>query len=172
MEFAKDVVIDSVCYRRYGHNEGDEPYFTQPLMYERIRERAPLYKIYGEQLIAEKIISEDEAERIETENNQALERSFETMRTKQCVLPRMEFYENWEGISGDYSQTGQNGCRPEAAPYPCPKVEPGPQRLLASSKDRGPPEKKAGSRRKWRRNRLGQWRSPGLWFSTVGRPPS
>jgi 2-oxoglutarate dehydrogenase E1 component len=103
MEFGKDVVIDSVCYRRYGHNEGDEPYFTQPLMYERIRERAPLYKIYGEQLFAEKIISEDEAKRIEAENNEALERSFETMRTKQCVLPRMEFYENWEGISGDYS---------------------------------------------------------------------
>ena len=102
-EFGKDVVIDLVCYRRYGHNEGDEPYFTQPLMYERIRERPPLYKIYAEQLLAENIISEDETKRIEAEINQALETSLETLQSKQCVLPRVEFYENWEGISGDYS---------------------------------------------------------------------
>ena len=108
MTFGKDVVIDSVCYRRYGHNEGDEPYFTQPLMYERIRERPPLYKIYGEQLLAENIISEDETKRIEVETNQALEKSFEFMRTKQCVLPRMEFYENWQEISGDYSHKPVN----------------------------------------------------------------
>jgi 2-oxoglutarate dehydrogenase E1 component len=103
MKFGKDVVIDSVCYRRYGHNEGDEPYFTQPLMYERIRERPPLFKIYGEQLLAENIISEDETKRLEVETNEALEKSFEIMRTKQCLLPRMEFYEDWQGISGEYS---------------------------------------------------------------------
>jgi len=103
IEFGKDVVVDLVCYRRYGHNEGDEPYFTQPQMYERIRERPPLYKIYGEQLLAEKVVSGDEINKIEAGIDQALETSFATMREKQCVLPRVEFYENWEGISGDYS---------------------------------------------------------------------
>ena len=103
MEFGKDVVVDLVCYRRYGHNEGDEPYFTQPQMYERIRERPPLYQIYGEQLLAEKVISQDEVKKIEAGVDQALETSFVTMREKQCVLPRVEFYENWQGISGDYS---------------------------------------------------------------------
>jgi 2-oxoglutarate dehydrogenase E1 component len=103
MEFGKDVVVDLVCYRRYGHNEGDEPYFTQPQMYERIKERPAPYKIYQEQLLAEKVLGEDEIKRIETGITEALETSFTTMREKQCVLPRVEFYEDWEGLQGDYS---------------------------------------------------------------------
>jgi 2-oxoglutarate dehydrogenase E1 component len=103
MQFGKDVVVDLVCYRRYGHNEGDEPYFTQPQMYERIRERPSPYKMYGEQLLAEKVLAGDEIERIETGITEALEASFTTMREKQCVLPRVEFYEDWEGLQGDYS---------------------------------------------------------------------
>ena len=71
-------------------------------MYERIRERPPLYKIYGEQLLAEKAVSEDEVKKIEAGINQALETSFATMREKQCVLPRVQFYEEWEGLQGDY----------------------------------------------------------------------
>ena len=72
MEFGKDVVVDLVCYRRYGHNEGDEPYFTQPLMYERIKERPPLFEIYGEQLLADKVIGEDEINKIGAEINEVL----------------------------------------------------------------------------------------------------
>ena len=56
--FAKDVVIDLICYRRYGHNEGDEPYFTQPTMYQRIRQRPPLNRVYGDQLVAEGVVSQ------------------------------------------------------------------------------------------------------------------
>jgi 2-oxoglutarate dehydrogenase E1 component len=103
MEFGKDVVVDLVCYRRYGHNEGDEPYFTQPLMYERIKQRSPLYKIYGEQLLAEDIVSEDDLMSIEAEINEQLEKSFTTMREEQCVLPKLSYYENWEGITAEYS---------------------------------------------------------------------
>jgi 2-oxoglutarate dehydrogenase E1 component len=51
--FARDVVIEVICYRLHGHNEGDEPYFTQPLMYEKIRERPPVYEIYQEKLMEE-----------------------------------------------------------------------------------------------------------------------
>ena len=51
--FGRDVVMEVICYRRQGHNEGDEPYFTQPLMYEAIKERPPLHEIYAGRLQAE-----------------------------------------------------------------------------------------------------------------------
>lgn len=103
MEFGKDAVIDLVCYRRYGHNEGDEPYFTQPQMYQRIRERPPLYKIYTEQLLAENSVTEDEVKGMAAGINGRLDTSFKTVQEKQCILPTNYFYENWEEIHGEYS---------------------------------------------------------------------
>ncbi len=58
--FHRDIVIDMWCYRRFGHNEGDEPSFTQPLMYERIRQHPPVSEVYGARLIAEGVVSEDD----------------------------------------------------------------------------------------------------------------
>ena len=49
-QFHRDVVIEMTCYRRYGHNEGDEPFFTQPLMYEKIKARPSVQKLYAERL--------------------------------------------------------------------------------------------------------------------------
>jgi 2-oxoglutarate dehydrogenase E1 component len=62
MKFQKPVVIDMFCYRRYGHNEGDEPSFTQPLMYKRIRSHPGVVEVYGKKLIAEGVITEAELE--------------------------------------------------------------------------------------------------------------
>jgi len=61
--FKKDVVIDMWCYRRYGHNEADEPSFTQPLMYERIKQRRPVRKLYTEALVNRGDITIEDAER-------------------------------------------------------------------------------------------------------------
>jgi 2-oxoglutarate dehydrogenase E1 component len=57
-EFGRDVVIDMWCYRRFGHNEGDEPSFTQPLMYDAIRGHAPISEIYGKRLISEGVVDQ------------------------------------------------------------------------------------------------------------------
>ncbi|MCA3254642.1 MAG: 2-oxoglutarate dehydrogenase E1 component [Alphaproteobacteria bacterium] len=56
--FKRDVVIDMWCYRRFGHNEGDEPSFTQPLMYAKIRQHPPVSKLYGERLKAAGVIDD------------------------------------------------------------------------------------------------------------------
>jgi len=61
-EFEKDVVIDMVCYRRFGHNEGDEPSYTQPQMYERIEQKRSVRKLYTEALVKRGDITMDEAE--------------------------------------------------------------------------------------------------------------
>ncbi len=57
--FHRDVVIDMWCYRRFGHNEGDEPSFTQPLMYKRIKDHPSVSRVYGEQLVSKGVIDAD-----------------------------------------------------------------------------------------------------------------
>ena len=63
-KFQKPVVIDMFCYRRFGHNEGDEPAFTQPLMYKKIRSHPSTLEIYGKKLIGEGIVSESDVEKM------------------------------------------------------------------------------------------------------------
>ncbi|MBE2887413.1 2-oxoglutarate dehydrogenase E1 component [Geobacter anodireducens] len=53
--FGRDVVVEIICYRRHGHNEGDEPYFTQPVMYGRIKDRPPVHELYAARLAEEGI---------------------------------------------------------------------------------------------------------------------
>ena len=60
--FQKPVVIDMFCYRRFGHNEGDEPAFTQPLMYRKIRQHPSTLEIYAKKLVAEGVVTEAEVE--------------------------------------------------------------------------------------------------------------
>ena len=60
LKFNRDVVIDLICYRRFGHNEGDEPSFTQPLMYKKIRSHPSPIKIYGKKLVNKGLLTNDE----------------------------------------------------------------------------------------------------------------
>src|SRR5271166_2044099 len=78
--FAKDVVIDMVCYRRRGHNEADNPSFTQPLMYDLIDAKRSTRKLYTESLIGRGDITLDEAEQILRDYQTELERAFTETR--------------------------------------------------------------------------------------------
>jgi len=102
-EFGKDVVIDVVCYRRYGHNEGDEPYFTQPQMYEQIRQRPSLHLTYADQLIADNVIQPGDPDAIAKEINTRLETAYDAVHGSECPFPVPAFYENWNDIKADFS---------------------------------------------------------------------
>ncbi|NML75810.1 2-oxoglutarate dehydrogenase E1 component [Rhizobium sp. S-51] len=77
MKFHKPVVVDMFCYRRFGHNEGDEPAFTQPKMYKAIRAHKTVVQLYAERLIAEGLISEGEFEKMKADWRAHLEQEFE-----------------------------------------------------------------------------------------------
>jgi 2-oxoglutarate dehydrogenase E1 component len=76
-KFQKPVVFDMFCYRRFGHNEGDEPAFTQPLMYKAIRAHASSLEIYSKKLIDEGIVAEGEVETMKAEWRKRLEAEYE-----------------------------------------------------------------------------------------------
>jgi 2-oxoglutarate dehydrogenase E1 component len=101
--FGKDVVIDLVCYRRYGHNEGDEPYFTQPTMYQRIRQRPSLNRVYGDGLVAEGVISKTDVDEMERAINSHLDAAYEEIHGATCLFPEPRFFPEWEAVSGSYT---------------------------------------------------------------------
>ena len=76
-KFNKDVVIDMFCYRRQGHNESDEPAFTQPLMYEKIRSHPTTREIYASKLIDEKVLDKNEVDKLLEEWSEKLEKDLE-----------------------------------------------------------------------------------------------
>ena len=79
-EFNKDVVVDIICYRRRGHNEGDDPSFTQPLMYDLIEKKRSTRKLYTEALIGRGDITIEDAEAVMTRYQQRLESVFREVR--------------------------------------------------------------------------------------------
>ncbi|HZP98577.1 MAG TPA: 2-oxoglutarate dehydrogenase E1 component [Reyranella sp.] len=75
--FKRDIVIDMFCYRRYGHNESDEPMFTQPLMYKEIGKHKTVKEVYAEHLIAEGIVTQQEVEAMDAELRRNLDKALE-----------------------------------------------------------------------------------------------
>ncbi len=90
LKFNRDVVIDLVCYRRFGHNEGDEPSFTQPLMYKKIRSHPSTVNIYGKKLVNESLISEESLNSQINKFKELLDKQFKTAKDYN---PKIEWFE-------------------------------------------------------------------------------
>lgn len=99
-EFQRDVVIDMYCYRRWGHNEGDEPAFTQPQLYDAIEKRQSVRDGYLEHLLELGEVTRDEADRIADQRHELLEEEFEqTKQTPEFFKPQ-SLSGVWEGFQG------------------------------------------------------------------------
>ncbi len=97
--FRRDIVIELICYRRHGHNEGDEPAFTQPKMYQQIATRPTVNRIYAAFLAEEAGISAEMLELVEQRVNEALESSFQKTPTVEPI----GFSDRWSSITGRYT---------------------------------------------------------------------
>jgi len=108
--FKRDVVIDIVCYRKYGHNELDQPMFTQPQMYTAISQMTPVFKKYSQQLISEGVISADEVAALSKGVTNFMSEKLEASRT---YTPKKSDWlaSNWAGmlppnLEAQYHDTG------------------------------------------------------------------
>ena len=152
--FRRDVVIDLYCYRRLGHNESDEPSFTQPAMYRAIEQRKPVREGYLDHLLALGGVTREEADRVSTERRQRLEQELSEARREPHGLPRDPSPGIWKGYTGgpasnaDEQDTGVSMKRLAALLevqtqlpkdfHPHPKIERGIQARLAMARGEKP----------------------------------
>ena len=110
-KFKKSVFIDLICYRRHGHNEGDEPAFTQPLMYKKIKTHKSVRTIYANKLVNENIISEEETESLKNDFTEQMERDFAKAENYKPSINMLEGH--WSGLkrySKSSSTTNSNSA--------------------------------------------------------------
>ncbi|MGL4494179.1 MAG: 2-oxoglutarate dehydrogenase E1 component, partial [Beijerinckiaceae bacterium] len=109
-KFQKPVVIDMFCYRRYGHNEGDEPGFTQPLMYKNIAKHRSTLELYTEKLVADSVVTEGEVEKMRSDWRARLEAEFEA---GQSYKPNKADWLDgkWAGLSSVKEKSDEDDAR-------------------------------------------------------------
>jgi 2-oxoglutarate dehydrogenase E1 component len=102
--FRNDVVIDMWCYRKYGHNESDEPRFTQPKMYELIANQTPTVDLYAQQLTRDGVITQDDLETMRSGLSADLDASQSKIRTSPVAptLAAFQPHSKWDGLTSEY----------------------------------------------------------------------
>ncbi len=113
-KFGKDVVIDMFCYRRFGHNEGDEPMFTNPVMYKRIKTHKTTLQLYTERLVKDGLIPEGEIEDMKAAFQMHLNTEFEA--GKDYKPNKADWLDGrWSHLNreGEEYQRGQTAISPE-----------------------------------------------------------
>eukprot|EP00027_Filamoeba_sp_ATCC50430_P006055 CAMPEP_0168557048 /NCGR_PEP_ID=MMETSP0413-20121227/9210_1 /TAXON_ID=136452 /ORGANISM="Filamoeba nolandi, Strain NC-AS-23-1" /LENGTH=1036 /DNA_ID=CAMNT_0008588039 /DNA_START=93 /DNA_END=3203 /DNA_ORIENTATION=+ len=112
-KFHKDVVIDIVCYRKFGHNEGDEPRFTQPLMYKQIDKMVPTLDQYINKLLKENVVTKSEIDTMANGVRDILEKAFKDSSSYKPA--DTDWFESvWKGFKK--AQQNQPAVRPTALP--------------------------------------------------------
>jgi 2-oxoglutarate dehydrogenase E1 component len=97
-EWGRDIVVNMICYRRYGHNEGDEPAFTQPLMYNIIKTHPTLREIYGKQLMRENVIDQKYYDDAFQERMDVLQKVYEDTKKNPPKIQPFKFEGFWQGL--------------------------------------------------------------------------
>jgi 2-oxoglutarate dehydrogenase E1 component len=108
--FKKDVVIDMICYRRHGHNEGDEPMFTQPLMYKKIAAHPTTLQIYGQKLVHENVLTQEDVDQQIAGFSSQLDEAFEV--SSNYKANKADWFDGvWSGLSVAYgdARRGETG---------------------------------------------------------------
>ncbi len=98
MRYKKDVYIDLLGYRKYGHNEGDEPRFTQPKLYKEIAKHPNPLRIYADKLVSDKIINKEYVEKISEEFKDMLESEHAKSKKEDNSIVREFMEERWKGF--------------------------------------------------------------------------
>ena len=109
MKFEADVFIDLLGYRKFGHNEGDEPRFTQPQLYKVIAAHKNTRDIYAEKLIFQGIIDENYVKKIEEEYKSGLEKNLQVSKKEQTTIVTPFMDDEWQG----YKRVDESGMHPE-----------------------------------------------------------
>ncbi|MEK6628475.1 MAG: 2-oxoglutarate dehydrogenase E1 component, partial [Bdellovibrionota bacterium] len=97
-EWKRDIVVNMTCYRRFGHNEGDEPAYTQPLMYDIIRKHPTLRELYAKQLVQSGACDQSYADSLMTNRMNDLQKIYEEAKASPPKIKTFKFDGAWEGL--------------------------------------------------------------------------